>query len=88
MIVLTVPSLTAARCARQDLSDDQGLGIWPIPERLDFNGGLMGFYGGLYNGIEGDLMGFYGGSICLMGSSGIYPLVNIYMTMENHHVNG
>ena len=52
MIVLTVPSLTAARCARQDLSDDQGLGIWPIPERLDFNGGLMGFSGGLYNGIE------------------------------------
>ena len=27
-------------------------------------------------------MGFYGG---LLGSNGIYPLVNIQKTMENHH---
>jgi hypothetical protein len=31
-------------------------------------------------------MGIYGG---LMGSNGIYPLVNVYITVENHHaVNG
>ena len=29
------------------------------------------------------LMGIYGG---LMGSNGIYPLVNIQKTMENHSV--
>ena len=31
---------------------------------------------------NGDLMKVYGG---LMGFNGIYPLVNVYVTMENNH---
>ena len=30
-------------------------------------------------------MRVYGG---LMGFNGIYPLVNVYITIENHHFNG
>ena len=37
-----------------------------------------------FNGILWDLMGFYGG---LMGFNGIYPLVKVNITMENHHVS-
>ena len=36
--------------------------------------------GGIYGGIDG---GIYGG---FMGLNGSYPLVNMYMTMENHMV--
>jgi hypothetical protein len=45
---------------------------------------FMGIYGNLWEfmGIYGGLMGIYGG---LMGSNGFYPLVNVYITMENHH---
>ena len=32
---------------------------------------------------NGDLMKVYGG---LMGFNGIYPLVNVYTTMENRHL--
>ena len=54
---------------------------------MGFNGiYIMGFYGILmeFNGIY--IMGFYG---ILMGFNGIYdgyPLVNCYITTENHHV--
>ena len=35
-----------------------------------------------FNGILWDFMGLYGG---LMGSNGIYLLVNVYIAVENHH---
>ena len=53
-------------------------------------GDLMGFYSGLM-GIYGDLMGFYsdllGFIVIQWDLNGIYPLVNVYITMQHHHVS-
>ena len=49
---------------------------------MEFNGDLMGF--------NGDFMGFNGDLMRQVnhGKQMDYPLVNVYITMEKHHVNG
>ena len=54
-----------------------------------FNGDLMEFNGDLM-GFNGDFMGFNGDLMRQVnhGKQMDYPLVNVYITMEKHHVNG